>query len=439
MQRYPTYVPLTKSQHPAKCWLHSGYKFGRSAVKLTAAVVDEIMKSALPNKTKFYFDEDLTGFGMYRTAGGTGTFFAEFRPIAGGSKKRLRLGRVGVLLADEARKAARTAIAHAVLGKDLAKDRSDERASVTVKELVEKYIAGKKMKQSTTDFYKTTLKTQIEPHLGTMKAVALMRVDVQRAHDKMSRKARYSANRAMALLSAAYVWGAKRGYVPEGTNPAASIDRNKEEQRSRYLTEDEMIRLGDALREAETIGIPHKSSESKHAPKEKNRTVYGPHVTGAIRLLMLTGCRLREILNLRWSEYVENLSILKLPDSKTGEKIIVLSAAAQAELDSLYRVGIYVIAGQSAATKDEKPRADLKKPWAAISGRAGIADVHIHDLRHTFASVGAGDGMSLLTIAKLLHHSDISMTQRYAHIDVNPQRAAANAIAGKIAVAIGGK
>lgn len=128
------------------------------------------------------------------------------------------------------------------------------------------------------------------------------------------------------MLSAAFVWGAKRGYVPEGVNPAAKIDRNKEEARERFLSAGEMARLGDAMREAETIGIPHKSSESKHAPKEKNRTVYGPHVTGAIRLLMLTGCRLREILNLRWSEYDEKRGLLLLPDSKTGRKTVVLSA-----------------------------------------------------------------------------------------------------------------
>ncbi|QPC95277.1 tyrosine-type recombinase/integrase [Mesorhizobium sp. INR15] len=397
------------------------------------------MDEALLNKQKFYWDDDLTGFGFYRMPSGVGTWFAEFRPVSGGSKRRLKLGRVGTLKANEAREAARKAIANAALGNDLAKNRSDERASSTVKELVEAYIAGKKMKESSRAFYKTTLKTQIEPFLGSVKAIAVLRTDVQRAHDKMSKRARYSANRAMALLSAAYVWGAKRGYMPEGMNPAARIDRNKEEARERYLTDDEMARLGDALREAETVGIPHRASDSKHAPKEKNRTVYGPHVTGAIRLLMLTGCRLREILNLRWTEYDEKRGLLLLPDSKTGRKTVVLSAAAQAELDSLPRVGKYVVAGQSAATEDEKPRTDLKKPWAAIAGRAGLADVHLHDLRHTFASVGAGDGMSLLTIGKLLGHADAATTQRYAHLHVDPTRAAANAIADKIAVAIGGR
>lgn len=408
-------------------------------MKITADSVAETMKSATPNKTKFYFDDDLAGFGFYRTPGGTGTWFAEFRPVAGGSKKRLKLGRVGTLKASEAREAARKAIANAALGKDLSKNRADERASITVKELVEEYIDGKDMKESSRDFYRIILRKHIVPHLGSMKAVAVTRVDVQRAHGKMSKSARYSANRAMALLSAAYVWGSKRGAVPEGMNPAAAIDRNKEVARERYLTPEEMARLGDALREAETIGIPHKESESKHAPKEKNRTIYGPHVTGAIRLLMLTGCRLREILNLRWEEYDDKRGLLLLPDSKTGRKTVVLSDAAQTEIDSIPRAGKYVIAGQSVATKDEKPRADLKKPWAAISRRAGIEDIHLHDLRHTFASVGAGGGMSLLTIGKLLGHADAATTQRYAHLHVDPTRAAANAIAGQIANAIGGK
>jgi len=154
---------------------------------------------------------------------------------------------------------------------------------------------------------------------------------------------------------------------------------------------------------------------------------------------MLTGCRLREILNLRWDEYDQKRGLLLLPDSKTGKKTVVLSAAAQVELDNLPRIGGYVIASRSVATEDEKPRSDLKKPWAAIAGRAGIADVHIHDLRHTFASVGAGGGMSLLTIGKLLGHADAATTQRYAHLHVDPTRAAADAIAGQIAAAIGGK
>lgn len=410
-------------------------------MKLTAATVSEIMDSALPNKTKFYFDDDLTGFGFYRTPSGTGTYFAEFRPVAGGSKKRIKLGRVGTLKANEAREAARKAIAHAGLGKDLAKDRADERASVTVKALVEKYIdefVAVNKKASSAEFYRIMLRKHIEPRIGTTKVVALTRVDVQRAHAAMSKTARISANRAMKLLSAAYGWGAKIGYVPEGFNPASGVDLNREEGRERFLTVDEMKRLGEAMIEAETVGFPVNAGDAKHAPKGQRIKMH-PSVTGAIRLIMLTGCRLREILHLRWSEVDMERGLLFLPDSKTGRKTVVLSAAALAVLKEMPRVGIYVVAGDSASMPDEKPRADLKRPWAAITKRAGLDGLRIHDLRHSFASVGAWSGLGLPVIGKLLGHADVSTTQRYAHIADDAARRGADVIANQIADALEGK
>lgn len=409
--------------------------------KLTAASVSEIMDLAKPNKTKFYFDEDMTGFGMYRTPGGTGTFFVEFRPVAGGTKKRLKLGRVGILKAGEAREAARKAIAHAGLGKDLAKERTDQRASVTVKALaqdyIEEYVAVRK-KESSAEFYRTMLRKHIEPRLGTTKAVALTRIEVQRAHTAMSKVARISANRAMKLLSAAYNWGAKNGYVPEGFNPASGVDLNEEEGRERFLTSEEMARLGEAMQEAETVGFPVNAGTSKHAPKGQ-RVKMHPSVTGAIRLYLLTGMRLREVLHLRWDEVDLERGLLFLPDSKTGRKTVVLSTPAVDILKSLPRIGIYVIAGESAGQEDEKPRADLKRPWAAITKRASLPGLRIHDLRHSFASVGAWSGLGLPVIGKLLGHSDSKTTARYAHVDVDSSRRAADAIASQIAAAMGGK
>src|SRR5690554_4684233 len=126
-----------------------------ATIRITADTVSDVMKSARPNKTTFYFDDDLAGFGFYRTPGDVGTFFAEFRPVAGGAKKRIKLGRIGILKANEARGAARKAIANATLGKDLAKDRSDERAGVTVKRLADLYVerTRDKRKASTADGY----------------------------------------------------------------------------------------------------------------------------------------------------------------------------------------------------------------------------------------------------------------------------------------------
>jgi len=410
-------------------------------VKITQTSVSDIMESAIPNRTTFYFDSDLPGFGFYRTPGGTGTFFAEYRPVAGGSKKRIKLGRVGTLKANEAREAARKAIANAALGKDLATDRSVERASLTVKDLVaayiDEYVATKK-KKSSADFYRVMLSKHIAPHLGSSKAVSLTRVEVSRAHTKMSKTAKVSANRAISLLAAAYVWGAKNELVPNGINPAHGVDLNKEEARERFLTEEEMARLGEAMREAETVGFEANTAGVKHSPKGQ-RTVMHPSVTGAIRLIMLTGCRLREILHLRWSEVDLDRGVAYLPDSKTGRKAVILSAAAVAVMREMPKVGTYVVAGDSAGTPDEKPRADLKRPWAAICKRAGLEGLRIHDLRHSFASVGAWSGLGLPVIGKLLGHADAKTTQRYAHIADDPARRAADLIADQIATAIGGK
>lgn len=412
-----------------------------ASIKITTGTVSALMKSAKPNRTTFYFDDELAGFGLYRTTTGTGTFFAEFRPVAGGSKKRLKLGRVGTLKATEAREAARKAIANAALGKDLAQTRSDERGSLTVKDLVSDYIeesVAVNRKESTAALYRILLRKHVAPRLGTTKAVVLTRVDVQRAHAAMSREGRVTANRVVKLISAAYGWGARHGHVPEGTNPASGIILNKEEGRERFLTADEMLAIGSAMIEAETIGLPVDAGTAKHAPVGQ-RVVMSPYATAAIRLLMLTGARLREILNLRWTEVDLDRGVLRLPDSKTGKKNVYLPTAAVDIIKGLTKLGAYVIAGESAGTKHEKPRADLKRPWAAICKRAGVSGVRIHDLRHTFASTGVGDQMGLPVIGTLLGHADPSTTARYAHLADDAARRAVEAIGGKIAAALEGK
>ncbi|WP_420584021.1 site-specific integrase [Ruegeria sp.] len=141
-----------------------------------------------------------------------------------------------------------------------------------------------------------------------------------------------------------------------------------------------------------------------------------------MRLLLLTGCRLREILHLRWSEVDLERGLLNLPDSKTGRKTVYLSNAAIDVLKRLPRVGTYVVAGDN----PQKPRADLKRPWKRISEYAGMADVRIHDLRHTFASVAAAQGVSLQVIGKLLGHKSPETTARYAHLTEDPLRRALN-------------
>jgi integrase len=196
---------------------------------------------------------------------------------------------------------------------------------------------------------------------------------------------------------------------------------------------------GIVLNPTDYRAIARKQSNSKFAPKKEMRTTVDQFAAAAIRLLIFTGCRLGEILNLRWSEVDAERGLLFLPDSKTGRKTVVLAAPAMAILEDLPRAGIYVIAGESAGQKDEKPRADLNRPWRAIRQRASLEDVRLHDLRHSFASVGAGAGLGLPVIGKLLGHTQPSTTQRYAHLDADPVRRAADTIAGRIEAVMNGK
>ena len=155
---------------------------------------------------------------------------------------------------------------------------------------------------------------------------------------------------------------------------------------------------------------------------------------------MLTGARLREVLHLKWSYVDLERGLLLLPDSKTGKKAITLNSASAAILGELKakaeeKYGEYVFYG----AVPEIPRSDLKKPWAAVTDSAGLAGLRIHDLRHSFASVGAGAGLGLPIVGKLLGHTQASTTQRYAHLDVDPLRRAADAIGTAIMTALDSK
>jgi integrase len=125
---------------------------------------------------------------------------------------------------------------------------------------------------------------------------------------------------------------------------------------------------------------------------------------------------------------------LFLPDSKSGRKTIILNAPALSVLNGLQKIGPCVVPGDN----PECPRPDLKRPWGAITKRAGLLGVRLHDLRHTYASFGASGGLGLPIIGRLLGHTQTSTTARYAHLDNDPLRRASEAIAGRIAAALDG-
>jgi integrase len=343
------------------------------------------------------------------------------------------------LTPEEARNQASSILARVRLGEDPAADRSNARKADTVSELFTFFMNNHihaKRKARTAKLFQGYITNHIEPALGARKAPALTRAEVERLHRTIGKKNPVTANRVLALIGAGYAYGLRSGRLPEHlANPASGIEKFREHVRERFLSQDELLRLGAAIREAETSGIPWITpSKSKHARTPENQvTNIGPHAAAALRLLIFTGARLREILDLRWENVDLQRGLLFLPDSKTGKKTIVLGAAAIAVLENLPRVGKFVIAG----TDNDKPRADLQRPWALVSVRAGFPDLRLHDLRHSFASVGAGAGFGLPVIGKLLGHSNFKTTERYAHLAADPLRRASDAISGSIAKAMG--
>jgi integrase len=188
---------------------------------------------------------------------------------------------------------------------------------------------------------------------------------------------------------------------------------------------------------AETKGLPWniqaEGDQIKHVPEAARSEIYPRHVTGAIRLLLFTGCRLGEILGLRWNDVDLERGLLLLPDSKTGRKPVILNGAATAVLRDLKRIGVYVVPGSDANT----PRHDLKRPWNQIRSVAGLEDIRLHDLRHTYASIGAGAGFGLPVVGRLLGHASPMTTQRYAHLADDPVRRASEAIGDALLYALG--
>ncbi|WP_299478062.1 site-specific integrase [uncultured Roseibium sp.] len=410
--------------------------------KLTKRTVDAI---APLTKTRVHYDSELKGFGVRVTPSGHKAWVVEYRPGGGRNTptKRMTLGRTGTLTPDEARRKAREILASALLGGDPALEKSDARKMPTLAQFAETFIRDHvdvKLKKSTASTYRDHLERLIVPEIGSIKLDQLTRKRVSALHSKIGTKSPGIANRMLATLSSMFGFAAIKELVPEGFNPTRKIEKFPENQLERFLSSDEIRRIGEAICEGETTGIPWVVDEthpkSKHVAKAENRfTLIDRYAAAAIRLLLLTGARRGEILALKWENVDVEHGLLHLPDSKTGKKTIVLNAAAAKVLADLPRLGSYVIAGREPDT----PRHDLKKPWAAVLRRAGVKNVRLHDLRHTHASFGVNAGMGLPIVGKLLGHSRSSTTERYAHLADDPVRQASEDIGCKLSAALEGK
>ena len=371
--------------------------------KLTKRVVDTA-------KTKeseyFIWDDDIPGFGLRVLPSGSKRYVVQYR--ASRRSRRISLGPSTVLTCEKARDRAIGIIAAARNGEDPAAERDAGRKAITVKELAKRFDnehIAIRLKPSTAKEYRRNLRRFILPSLGRLTVTGITRADVAKFHHDL-RHIPYQANRCLEVISKMFSLAELWGLRPDGTNPRKHIRKYPEEKRERFLSAAELRRVGEVLKEMETEGIEL------------------PTAILAVRLLILTGCRLNEIMTLKW-DYVDfTEKVLRLPDSKTGAKIVHLGQPAIEHLMAAERVkdNPWVITG----TLEGKRLSDLQPFWRRIRARAGLKDVRIHDLRHTFASAAVASGQGLPMIGKLLGHTQVQTTAHYAHLAAEPVKNAAD-------------
>ena len=382
--------------------------------KLTKRIID----ATEPQVTEFFlWDENIPGFGLRVMPSGRKSFVVQYR--AGRRPRRMSLGPSTVLTCDQARTRAITIIAAVKNGEDPAAVRAANRNAATVSDLAERFDKehiAVRLKASTAKEYRGNLRRFILPALGRLAVPEITRADVAKFHHDL-RHIPYQANRCLEVVSKMFVLAEMWGLRPDGSNPRKHIRKYPEEKRERFLSAAELRRIGDVLREMEIEGVEL------------------PSAILAARLLILTGCRLGEIMTLKW-EYVDfDEHALRLPDSKSGKKTVHLGTPAVECLQTAQRIhgNPWVITG----TLPGKSLSDMQPFWQRTRARAGLKDVRIHDLRHTFASTAVASGQGLPMIGKLLGHTQVQTTARYAHLAADPVRCAADTVATSLREALG--
>ena len=411
-----------------------------TAAKLTKRVVDSLE----PRADRYdVHDSEIENFMVRVTPNGTKSFAILYRAGKGRNapRRRLTLGTYGALTVDQARAAARAQLARVELGEDPAREAAEEKGTLTVASLGEQFLEDVEMrrKQTTAAEYRRMWTRYVLPSLGRHRADAVTVEDVARLQRSM-RATPVMANRVVAMLGSFFTYSDPNDERP---NPAHKIDPFPERARERFLTAEEVQRLGDALTTAETVGLPLAPSIAKHRKRAKGKTAKhrpkmadkirpaNPFHVAAIRFLLLSGWREGEALGLKRSDLDKERGFATLGDTKTGRSTRHLGAPAWALLDEMPEIADnpFVFAGRGKGG----PIKDLSMTWYAVRHTAGLDDVRLHDLRHSFASTIASSGGSLLLIAKLLGHNNPRTTQRYAHLFDNPVRATADAAASQLA------
>ena len=254
------------------------------------------------------WDDAVTGFGLRVRPSGVMSYVVVYRagPGRGAPVRRYTIGTVGKIAPEGARARAKVILGYVVHGQDPAGQKTTERTAPTVAELADRFMTEHvepKRKGGTAQFYRDILDRIVKPSLGTTKVDKLSRQQVGKLHWSLAGTP-FQANRMLAVVGSMYAFAERSNIVPEGVNPARRIEKFKESRRERFLTVEELERLGGAIREAETTGIPwvidESKSNAKHLPDSGKRfTKINKFAAAALRLLLFTGCRLRETMGTR--------------------------------------------------------------------------------------------------------------------------------------------
>ena len=379
---------------------------------------------ALKSREQEYtvWDGELPGFGARVRPSGRITYVLKYRVGGGrtGTARKPAIGAHGAITAHEARKIAKDWLAQVARGGDPGGARKEGRSAKSVAEVADKYLfehMEEHNKPSTAKEVRRLVEKRIKPALGTKRITDLSRGDVARFHHGMRASPR-QANHALAVLSKMLSLCETWGLRPDRSNPCRHIKRFPEVERSRFLSPDELARLGAALTEAETTG---------QEP---------PGAITAIKLLAVTGCRSGEIVGLRWNHVDLDRAVINLPDAKAGARLVVLGAHALALLAGLKRESERVIEVEAGRPLTYSA---LARTWQRIRKKAGLDDIRLHDLRHGYGTAAGGLGLNAFLVRDLLGHKTLAMSGRYVERGTDPLRAAADSVAGKISRAMEGK
>ena len=393
--------------------------------KLTKKAVDS---ASVGPKDRLLWDTEVKGFGLKITPLGRRIYVLQTR-----FRGRLRRFTIGVhgspWTPDLAREEALRLLGSLVRDIDPLEEERAANNDITVAALCQLYLAdgaaGKK--PSTIALDRSRIERHVKPLIGHKRVRELTRADLERfmidvargktAADQRTRMrgrsivrgGKGSATRVMGMLGAILQFAVRRGYRTD--NPARGIRRYPDKRLERFLSSEELTRLAIAFSDAEHLGI-------------------NPFALTAIRMLALTGARKGEILGLQWAWIDFERSCLRLPDSKTGAKVVPLGSAATEVLRSVPRTNgnPYVIQG----SQNNGHFVGLQKVWKKIREDAGLPKLRLHDLRHHFISTGASSGESLYILGKVAGHKQASTTQRYAHLADDPIRLVAERISSSI-------